>query len=150
VREKGVLAWVRDRDELCLRPSYQGVRGGVDLPAWVREEGERLPVGPFVPAGISFLAIDSSLFISLFHFLIRFLVVPFSFCLLRTVSLQALESGFRLHPSVLHIALFLRVALTRLVLHCSLFSFFPPLPFSAISARLPGHRYLPMIVCVKP
>jgi hypothetical protein len=56
------------------------------------------------------------------------IAVPFSFRLLRAVSLQAPKSGFHLYPSSLHYALF------------------PPVSFllNLDSTRLPGH------ICVNP
>jgi hypothetical protein len=149
-----VLAWVRGRDEFCPRLGCR-VWGRVNLPAWVREWGEHYLSPVSVPRLLTLCI--------LFQFLVCFLAVPFSFRLLRAVSLQAPKSGFDLYPSVLHYALCLRVVLTRLVLHYSLclrvaltrlglhYARFPPVSFllNLDSTRLPGHRYLPMIVCVK-
>jgi hypothetical protein len=52
------------------------------------------------------------------------------------------------NTTCLHYALCLHVALTRLGLH---YARFPPVSFllNLDSTRLPGHRYLPMVVCVK-
>ena len=100
-----VTAWVVGGWVVCWRGEVQ---------RWVKLDK--------LPAGCHYLYPCSNL-------LIRFLAVPFSFRLLRAVSLQAPKSGFSLHPSVLHIALFLRVAFTRIVLHCSPFSFISPVAF---------------------
>jgi hypothetical protein len=107
------------------------IPGGAGVGGWPAGEGEgkgwAIPVGPFaLLVSVPWPLIPCYLYPCSSSF-VRFLAISF-FC---PSPLSRLLTGSRVRfpfASVrLHIALFLRVALTRLVLHIALFPYFPPL-----------------------